>query len=364
MLTVRPIVCALLALASLSATAAAAPPASHRLPVLVDKQSIPADLYLRFAYEPIDRPIDAVLAETPRDPQAAAFAALIRGLRAGDVGALTPLIDRRLMQNQHALPAVVAEWRRTFENFRGVTVLGRVDAGPRTLFFWLTKNVDGSPWVRAFGFEQIDGQWRGALIGSERPVERLVMEAVRGLHEAPAVYRPQPQVSTRFAYELQPGVTLEFDGTPVSHPLPGGSQSPEHPVVALYDEALDALRAQGPAAYAALHTPLSRAKIQAWAAKASADEQAHVVKLFTRPQEALFVLDAGPVSILFVADGYPSDRGDRPIGWYFAVRDPATGTLRLGNFLRAYHLHTLFKESGLWPRSAAAWAANAPGWVR
>lgn len=361
--TTRPFMALALAWA-LASPAIAAPVASHRLPVLVDQQSIPGDLYLRFAYTPIERALEAVLAETPPDPQTRAFVELLTALRAGDVGAATTLVDRRRLQKQHPLPAVVAQWRRTFENFRAVTVLGRVDAGPRTLFFWLTKNEDGSPWVRAFGFEQVDGRWRGSLVGSERPVERLVMEAVRGMHEAPTVYAPRPRASTRYAYELQPEITLEFDGQPVAHALPGGTQTAAHPVVALYDDALDALATAGPKAFAARFTPLSKAKIEAWAARATAEEQAHVTRLFTRQQEALFVLEAGPVSILFVADGHADDRGDRPLSWHFAVRDAATGELRLGNFLRAYHLHTLFKDSGRWPTSAAEWVTNAPGWIR
>lgn len=339
---------------------------SHPLPVALDDRVVPSAVHLRFDLERYDVPLAAFVSRPGKDPIETAFGALMAGLQAGDVAAVTPLLARAHL-GDHPVDQVMGTWRKAFRDFAGVTVLGRARLGDRVVFVWEGQTERG-PWVRGFVLEPIDGRWRAHLVHSNLPIEVLVVQALEHGRRQPSQFRPVAAPQGNHAFTLVPGLSLELQGRPVDFDAMRESAPTAPAVGALQAGALDAFsRAMlrlGDLeldAFASALTPKSRERFTHWR-QSQGDEVISWARYQGLGRRVLFAADAGPeISLVFFAEGPNDGETIRLVRWQWLVKE---GTQwRLTSFNRHHHLDAVLEKAGP-PREEGSFIAAIKRAVR
>lgn len=348
---------ALIGAAWVTAAHAAPETSSHPIGVYFDDEPRPTTAYLRFTAERYDLAV-ADYARRDTDPAAQAFVALIDALRRKDVDAARPLLDPRGLGE--ATPAwLVGFLAEGWGGLRAVQVLARMPwkAGGEAaeVFVFRVPSADG-PWVRSLVFRRYMGRWQGRLVTATDPVLALINDTLTHAARAPSAFRALPVSGARYGVPLDPSgaVTFEFAGQMSRFDPVDGAASTE--ATALFQQGMRLLAAGEWDAYAALHTPMSAAKIRQGVARQAPEVRAKSGPLFSQFVEVLFEMDLGPAgAIVWYGQGNLPDLAERSVKAAFVARTPQG--LRLTNFLREYQLSQTLTLAEGWPTDVGGFVA-------
>lgn len=338
----------------LSASIASAQTVTRSYPVGMkfDGVLVPTRVYVRFPSTPIgDR------YETWRrkalDPAGQAFVRLVQAARANDLDAGRPVVDLR-----HTGRAPTADVLKAIGGMAGgwgeATVVARYTVDGSTVFVFRSQREDG-PATGGLAFEQVGGVWKGRILSSQEPARFLLVDAFHNNGRSPTEFAPVERTRTAYAIPLSADDTvwLEFDGAVMNYAPLDDTVAPSSPATALYQQAVLALKRDDWSGFAALYTPDSRAKIEAWLANQGRDPRARETagKLWALDTRVVFEMDIGPLgAVLLYAQGDQVEPDQQAIKRVMVAR--AREGLLLSNYYKTYQFGLTLMRSPRWPKRA------------
>lgn len=335
----------------------------------VDREArVRTSLLLQFDLERYGRPFEEFAAGR-LDAQEALFRDFIQALRAGDTAKIAPL---RRGEDPKQTQALVTGYQKLFSGPQRLTVVARAALGSAQMFVWEWPGPEGRRLFQAFTFQPSGGGTRVEIVSSERPLETLVVDALKQSALEPALYAPaSAQRGRHYAFPLAAGgpgahpVVLHFDGealdveltAPDAARAAAAAPSRVAAVVRAYEAAWSAFSARDMERYLSAFTDGSRERLKGWFAemKPEAFDAYHAEML--RGRRVRFVLDAAPLALVFYTRGQ-----DKRVYYDYVLDDGARG-LKLTNAYFEDYLDDVLGQSGLWPADLEAFGKSILGVV-
>jgi hypothetical protein len=321
---------------------------SYPLAVKVETDYVPTAIHLKFDIKRYDTPFDAFAARE-LDAREAKFAQWMKALRTRDYAKaealftpprpVQPSVEKsaehsRVVAANRTPKNVVDMYHGAFGGLRDVTVVAQILAGSKSLFIWETKG--GNAQVRrAFSVDQNLGV---SEVTMSNPVETLIVNNImdRAARD-PKADRGEPGFTAPYEFPFPvdgpwtPGphpVVIQFSGKPVDIPFYGEGAAPDA-VSALYRTAYGELRERNVEKFLEHFTPNSRTKWQRWYQSMTPEAFDQFQTQATAPRSIKFILDAGPLLIVFHGDTGTWKAGT--LRYDYLVKNPGTGALQFAN---------------------------------
>lgn len=302
---------------------------SHPLPVKLDDQVVAGQMWVRFTETPIDLPFEDFAARS-HDPAAAAFVSTIRALAAKDAEKARPHLIVR--HTEAPLAELLEIIHQAFGRFEGLTIVNRIEVGPRTVFFMRFTGADGRPVTQGLWFKPTDGRWKGWIVEHDDPAEMLIKQALKYAALMPSTFRPIDRAPATHSIPAADGLRLEFAATVTDFDVYDDTQPPFSPVAALFRQAMLELLRSDWMAFATHFTPRSAEKIGAWVQSQPAEvlEIGPVLKQMSLRVLVEIPLEGGG-AWLFYSQGVGPDHTDDVIHIARAAGD-GRGVVRLTSY--------------------------------
>jgi hypothetical protein len=351
-----------LAFAALLAAAPAsaqAPEPDRLFPVTlsVDGEPVRTTIALRLPFKVYGRSFAALTGDRLDDDERAVVQ-FAEALRTNDVRSV-----RTAMYNLPAEPApsgstisvsprtpeqFLAAYRQSFNSFANVTLEARVPVDDGVLFLWRGTSAKG-PMLRGFTVRLVEGRRRITEVTMARPVEVFIVNTLGRLTSPELATAAAPAGNRNSTLPLtRTGVALEFRTERLNADAfvapaaarPGAVGAVQAAARALKDRKLDDLYA--------LHTMKSADKLRQWFATMKGELFDSFVLGQSTPRFVKFVVDGGPVLLVFSA---PTMGNDWPAGslHYDYVR-LIDGRFRLANVLYSTFFDDMLKATPDMPR--------------
>ncbi len=325
-------------------------------------------LLLQFDVERYGRPFEEFAAGR-LDAREALFRDFVQALRSGDTAKVAAL---RRGEDPRQTQALVTGYQKLFSGPQRLAVVARVALGQSQMFVWEWPGPEGRRLFQAFTFEPAGGGERVEIVSSERPLETLVVDALKQAALDPERYAPvSAQRGRHYAFPLAAGgpgahpVLLRYDGEAVDVELtaPDAARSaaaaPQRAAAVLraYEAAWSAFSARDLERYLGAFTPGSRDRLKGWFAEMKPEgfDAYHAEML--RGRRVRFVLDAAPLALVFYTRG-----ADSRLYYDYVLDDGARG-FKLTNAYFEDYLDDVLGQSGLWPADLAAFGKSILGVV-
>ena len=184
------------------------------------------------------------------------------------------------------------------------------------------------------------------FVGSDRPVERLVMKTVEAQRAQAAAFQAVAAPQGNHAIALKPGISLEFTGRALNYDVMQQSP-PSSPVLQAYGELMQVFRDGKIGPFARRHDPRSQSKIMGWH-QSKPDQMRSWWAYIRQSRQALLLVEAGAFAVVFVAEGPADPDTQRVVRWDWLQRLP-DGGWRPVNFQRFNPIDEVF-EKAAFPR--------------
>lgn len=322
---------------------------SYPVEVSVEGNSIPTTIHMKFDIRRYDVPL-VTFAARSLDPREAKFAEWMQTVAARNytraermleqVRSVKPAVANsdepsRVVVAERTPKQVVDMYHNAFGGFRDVKVIAQIRAGSKSLFVWEAKGGE-SKIRRAFA---VDDSLAVSEVTMATPVELLIVNNVmdRGARDT-TLDRGIPGFKAPFelAFPLEGAwnagphpVVLQFSGRPVDILFPAETPAATGEVAAFYQSAYGALREGDVERFISHMTSRSQEKWVRWyrsLTPASAEQYLAAAKA---PRAIRFVLDAGPLLIVFHGDRENWEAGS--LDYDYLLRSVPGGDLKLAN---------------------------------
>ncbi len=331
--------------------------ASYPVAMKFDGIKVPTRVYVRFPSTPIGEAYEAWRRKT-LDPPAAAFVQLVQAARAGDLQQGRAALDLRSTGRSptadvlRAIGGMAGGWARA-------TIVARYVVDGVHVFVFQSQR-EGKLATGGIAVEQLTGGWKARVLTSQEPVRSLIVGAFADQANGPSEFAALPQTRTAYAVPLSADdrVSLEFDGQIVDYDPTDDKVAPGSPAMALYQQGVLALQRGDWQTFAALHTPKSKDKIEAWLANQGRDPAARetAAKLWALDTRVVFEMDIGPLgSVLVYAQGDQVEPDQQALKRVMIAR--AREGLLLSNYYMTYQFGLTLMRSPRWPKRAGDFRA-------
>jgi hypothetical protein len=304
------------------------------------------------------------------DAHETAFRDFVLALEAGDaVKAATWRPGEPAKQTQ----ALVTGYHKLFDGAQRMGVVARAGAGDAQVFIWDWPAPEGRRLFQAFSVEPArGGGLKVEITSSERPLETLVVDAVKQATLEPGEYAPSAAERARhYVFPLAAGrpgarpVRLRFDGEPVDVELTApdaarlAAAAPPRVAAALraYEAAWSAFEARDLERHLAAFTEGSRERLKGWFAEMKPEAFDAYHQDMMRGRRVRFVLDAAPLFLVFYT------RGAEKRLYHDYVLDDGPRGAKLTNAYFEDYLDDVLGQSALWPADVEAFGKSLLGVV-
>jgi len=202
----------------------------------------------------------------------------------------------------------VSNWMKLAKSnfdFDHLTVVAEVLLGPDSMFVFDSDTKGGiQRYALYVGLDQKNRE-RLSAVGSNTPLELLVLNSFVAARTSPDEYKPLPNINLRYQYPIPVSgkmdsgahpIFLEFDGSPVDFPLTDEKVTPPTPLLAFLRNATLAYERNKNDVYASDFTSQSQQRVKPWLAETERlkQEKLKQEKLKQEPQPAAQPTVASP----------------------------------------------------------------------
>ena len=325
-------------------TLAWATPMSYPVGLTIGDAQQPIAMHVRMDVQPVDLPLAAYLAQPPSGDAERAVISLFQALQTKDALGVGRWLDRTAVTGNST--DVIALYHRAFNGFQGIQVIARVPVGDRVMVVWEVDGPKGR-WLRAFSAGPYGDGYKADLVTSNRPVETFLLHTIEDTRKMPARYPAVAAQQGTHAVSVATGVKLEFTGRLLDYDVM--TQSPPSDArLQAYGELFALFREGEIGQFAQRYDPRSQKKIIGWN-KRDPREMRSWWQYVAQSRQALLLIDAGPVAVVFVAEGPTDLAPKRVIHWDWLQRKP-DGSWAPVNFQRYDDIDSIF-EGRAFPRN-------------
>ena len=361
------------------------------IPVEIEGQPVHCQLYLKLEMKSYNVPFDQFAAGT-LDTAQKMFSTAVKGIRKNDTAAFASVWTAPDEMSGHSNLTLkmadnsVASWMklaRSNIDFDHVTVVAEVLLGPDSMFIFDSAGKAGVQRYAFYVGTDKKGRTRLSAVGSNTPLELMVLNAFVGARTAPDLYKPLPNINLRYQYpiplagKMDSGahpVFFEFDGTPMDFPLTDEKVAPPTPLLGFLRNATLAFEHDKYDVYASDFTPQGQQRVRPWLAEMERRKREKLQQeKFQREQppaapppvvgpdgkpkptaassvaaHVKFVLNADPVFLVFQAPGQGSGWAPGNLTFTYVVHQGAE--YKIANFSFSNTLDDFLQDSTLFDK--------------
>jgi hypothetical protein len=278
---------------------------SYTVPVSVELSQMRSTIRLKMRAKSYAETIDR---KKPQDSGEDKFTQFIDALRGKKLDTIIRLSSAKsdIKTIDKARKLVDTYWN-AFPNMDSLKTVAQVCLGNERLFIWKLETPKGT-YVNSFRFV-FEPEPKFAGVSSGGAIQSIISRIYQFAQTDPKAYQVAVGETARFEFRVHPyDIWFQFNGELLGFDVFDDKVMPKvkDDSVKLYHEAFAHLRRKDIPTYVMEHTPGSKRKLDAWFGKMDAERLSEYIGTLSK-RVVLFKLDAGPVDILFFADGSYGD---------------------------------------------------------
>lgn len=269
--------------------------------VEIEGQPVHCQLYFKLEMKSYNVPFDK-FAAGPMDKAETMFATAVEALRKDDTAKFASVWTSPDDMKSRGGVGIkmgdqsVANWMKLAKSnfdFDRLTVVAEILLGPDSMFVFDSNTNGGIQRYALYVGPDGKDQIRLSAVGSNTPLELLVLNSFVAARTSPDEYAPLPNINLRYQYpiplagKIDSGahpVFLEFDGSPVDFPLTDEKVAPPTPLLAFLRNSTLAYEQDKNDVYASDFTSQSQERVKPWLAETERRKQEKLKQEKLKPE--------------------------------------------------------------------------------